>query len=815
MNVLGHDLDPSPGDVIGSYRILGTIGHGGMGSVYLAERADGELEQKVAIKLLRAGAHHPGWRDRFLRERQLLASLQHPCVVHVMDAGHMADGRPFLVMEHVEGVPIDRYAARIHVKDRLKLFVRVCEGVSYAHRQLIVHRDLKPSNILVDAIGQPKLLDFGIAKLLDESGEVTQLADQLLTPNYASPEQLRGEAQSTATDVYSLGAVLYKLLTGAAPREGVASAPNCEAPPPSRVNPEIPGDLDFVIAKALRPEAEDRYGSAEEFANDIRAVLDRRPVSARSGSGWYRARRYLKRHWLPAAAAAVMVTSLSAGLWVADRERRIAERRFTDVRQLANKLFDIESEIRKLSGGTKVSQFVVDTSLEYLRRLAVEAHGDAALTLELGTAYMRVARVQGVPTARNLGQMEQAEKNLRLAEGLVQSVLASQPRNRTAMLRSAQIAHDRMLLARYNGRYGEAFQLARSSAGWLDRFKPGARDKAELSGILNAYLNIADQFARSEHFEQALLLCRRATDLIHSSGRQDYLPDFLWITSDVHRGRGELDEALSELDEAVRLSDPGTSAETWRISNFAISLICKGELLGEQNAISLDRPAEAIASLERAFELGDGLAHRDPEDQAARSRVANAGIALGGILTSTKPARALAVYAHTLRHLAEVPNNSSFRRFEVSVLAGSSYALWMLGRRAEAKQRLDAAFERLRDLELYPEKPFELGSEVEVSLRALADHEAAAGNLARAVQIYEQLLEEARPAKSGPRTSLLDAVRESKLYRSAAAVEARAGMMQAAAALRKRDRELWLHWDSMLAGNRFVRRHLAPNPPGR
>src|SRR5579885_357096 len=121
-------LDLSPGDVIGSYRILGTIGHGGMGSVYLAERADGELEQKVAIKLLRAGAHHPGWRDRFLRERQLLASLQHPCVVHVMDAGHMADGRPFLVMEHVEGVPIDRYAARIHVKDRLKLFVRVCEG---------------------------------------------------------------------------------------------------------------------------------------------------------------------------------------------------------------------------------------------------------------------------------------------------------------------------------------------------------------------------------------------------------------------------------------------------------------------------------------------------------------------------------------------------------------------------------------------------------------------------------------------------------------------------------------------------------------
>jgi len=192
-------LEPSPGDIIGSYRIIRPIGHGGMGSVYLAERSDGEIEQNVAIKLLRADTHRPGWRGRFLKERQLLASLHHPSVVHVVDAGHTADGRPFLVMEHVDGVPIDRYAAGIEVRERLKLFVRVCEGVSYAHRQLIIHRDLKPSNILVDRAGQPKLLDFGIAKLLDETGEVTQLADQLLTPALNKCEGRRRARQRMCT----------------------------------------------------------------------------------------------------------------------------------------------------------------------------------------------------------------------------------------------------------------------------------------------------------------------------------------------------------------------------------------------------------------------------------------------------------------------------------------------------------------------------------------------------------------------------------------------------------------------------------------
>ena len=279
----------------GPYHLIRLIGSGGMGAVYLAERRGGEIEQHVAVKLLRADRHRHAWRERFLRERQLLASLQHPSIVHVIDAGHTEDERPYLVMEYVQGVKIDEFAKDIDVRARLRLFLRVCEGVAHAHRRLVIHRDLKPSNILVDASGQPKLLDFGIAKLLDDTGDLTQTLDRLLTPKYASPEQLAGAAQTTATDIYSLGAVLYKLLTGTAPREGHTATANSEILPPSRLNPDVPIDLDYIVAMALRTEPDDRYVSVDEFAADIRAALAWRPVRARSGNLWYRTRRYLRR----------------------------------------------------------------------------------------------------------------------------------------------------------------------------------------------------------------------------------------------------------------------------------------------------------------------------------------------------------------------------------------------------------------------------------------------------------------------------------------------------------------------------------------
>lgn len=284
------EAEPAPGDVIGGFRVISLIGRGGMGAVYLAERAGGEIRQRVALKVLRGDLRRAGWRERFLRERRLLATLQHASIVHLVDAGQSTDGRPYLAMEYVDGEPLHRHATRIGAPERLRVFLRVCEGVSHAHRRRIIHRDLKPSNILVDATGQPKLLDFGIAKLQDEFGDGTVTAEQWMTPTYASPEQLRGEAQTTATDVYSLGAVLHTLMIGSPPRRERR-----------RPRADVPRDLECVIAKALRPEPEARYRSVDELADDVRAVLERRPVAARRGDWRYRARAFMRigRLWRP------------------------------------------------------------------------------------------------------------------------------------------------------------------------------------------------------------------------------------------------------------------------------------------------------------------------------------------------------------------------------------------------------------------------------------------------------------------------------------------------------------------------------------
>ena len=317
------------GSRCGAYRLMRLLGRGGMGSVYLAERADGELHHSVAIKLLRFGADEFSFHDRFLRERQILASLNHPGIAKLLDVGRTNDGQPYLVMEYIDGKPIDVYAERVDLREKITLFLQVCEAVSYAHRNLIVHRDLKPSNILVDASGRPKLLDFGIAKILNAAQDQTQTRDRLLTPEYASPEQFRGDAQTAASDVYSLGAVLYKLLTGRSPHalssQADVESAICRTEPErvSRVNPAVPKDLDFVLGKALRKEPDERYASADAFADELRAFLEWRPIRARSGDMWYRSRKFVRRYRLLVAAVALTVIGLSIGLYVANRERGI------------------------------------------------------------------------------------------------------------------------------------------------------------------------------------------------------------------------------------------------------------------------------------------------------------------------------------------------------------------------------------------------------------------------------------------------------------------------------------------------------------
>ncbi|MBN9662501.1 MAG: serine/threonine protein kinase [Acidobacteria bacterium] len=797
----------------GPYRLLRPIGAGGMGVVYLAERADGELHQTVAVKLLRP-SHRRDWHGRFLRERQLLASLQHPSIVHVLDAGHTEDGRPYLVMEHVDGVPIDLYASEIEVEDRLRLFLQVCEGVSHAHRRLIIHRDLKPSNILVTPAGAPKLLDFGIARLVDETGEATQTIERLLTPSYASPEQFAGAAQTTATDVYSLGAVLYKLLTGSAPSKNLQNGDSTELAAASRINPEVPKDLDYVLRKAMRVEPEERYGSVDELASDIRAVLAWRPVQARSGDLWYRGRRFARRYWMTVAAVVLVGISLTTGVYVANRERAIAERRFQDVRQLAGKLLDVDVEVAQLAGGAKARQLIVDTALEYLRRVSVGVRMDPDLSLEVATAYMRVARVQGVGISANLGQTEKAQQSELKAQELIDAVLAAQPQNRLALLRSAQIAHDRMILAGDGGHDEEALKFARKSDEALKRYLEavnghGLPARLEAQQAIITGINVANRYRLAGELAQALALCRSTIEFAKATDWPSQTGATLMIVALIHRERGALEEALQAVRESVRILDPGEQEKRpGRLLTLALALVREGQILGEDDAISLGRTKEAEASLTRAFTIADGFARRDPKEHLSRHRAFYAEVRLAGIVRHSQPRRALEIYDDALKHLEGTKENAGWLRDQATTLAASVDPLLSLGEYAEARQRIDTVFAHLGALKQYPAKSIELGSEAMQGLEAKARYEARTGKPRRGAEIYKELLDGVLASKPKAEVSLPDAVELSNLYRDSARVHREAGQEEEAASLESRRLALWQSWDAKLPKNPFVLRQL-------
>ena len=324
---LGEAEAPPAGRLVGAYRLLAELGEGGMGTVHLAERADGQFEQRVAIKLLRHGLESREARRLFLQERQILARLEHPAIARLLDGGVTEQGVPYFVMELVEGRPVATYCEeeQLGIEARLRVFLEICDAAQYAHRNLVVHRDLKPSNVLVDPAGRVKLLDFGIAKLLAESDDTTPATRtlvQAMTPEYAAPEQVRGDVVTTATDVYALGVLLYELLTGARPyrvtgaTRGELERAILEQEPlrPSARASGLRGDLDGIVMKALQKEPERRYPSADALANDIRRHLQGLPVSARGDTVAYRARKFVRRHRVGVAVAALVVLSLMVGL---------------------------------------------------------------------------------------------------------------------------------------------------------------------------------------------------------------------------------------------------------------------------------------------------------------------------------------------------------------------------------------------------------------------------------------------------------------------------------------------------------------------
>ena len=475
MRLLGQDDTAAVGQRIGPYRVIREIGRGGMGTVYLARRDDDQYQQQVAIKLVKRGMDTDHVIRRFRNERQILAGLTHPNIAALLDGGTTADGLPYFVMEYVDGTPLDDYcdAHRLGVAERLALFRTVCGAVHYAHQHLVVHRDLKPSNILITAEGAPKLLDFGIAKVLDvdRASDLTELtlAGRPMTPEYASPEQARGETITVVSDVYSLGVLLYELLTGRRPYQftsplpqdltrviadthpdkpstAIARAPSHRDPAsaatadtpeaisqrrgvdPRRLKRQLQGDLDTLVLMAMRKEPHRRYASVEQLSDDIRRHLDRLPIRAQPDTFWYRAGKFVDRNRLGVATTALVLLLLIASVVTTTRAARRAERRFNDVRSLTNSLlFEFHDAIKDLPGATPARELVVRRALEYLDSLSQEAASDSSLQLELAGAYQRIGDVQGNHNFSNLGDTAGAMASYRKAAAIHEAVAAAHP----------------------------------------------------------------------------------------------------------------------------------------------------------------------------------------------------------------------------------------------------------------------------------------------------------------------------------------------------------------------------------------------------
>jgi serine/threonine protein kinase len=399
------------GRLLGPYRLLRVIGSGGMGAVFMAVRDDQQYHKIVAIKTLKFAASDSLVWNRFRVERQVLAGLEHPNIVRLLDGGASQDGVPFIVMDYIAGVPITDFCRQraLSIEALLELFRKVCDAVQYAHQKLIVHRDIKPGNILVTADGVPKLLDFRIAKLLDPEADGTQTmtGNLLMTPEYASPEQVRGEPATTATDVYALGAALFEILTGQRahsikrldPVELVRVVCESTVPAPSTIGGRrLRGDLDNIVLKAMHKEPARRYHSAAQLSEDLQRCLEQRPVLARPDSLLYRVDKYVRRNRLAVAALATVMLSLAGGAAAALHQASIAQARFLQVRKLANRLlFDFDDKIRSLPGSTKAREMLVATALEYLDNLSRDAQSDPELQWELAQAYKKVGDVQGSP----------------------------------------------------------------------------------------------------------------------------------------------------------------------------------------------------------------------------------------------------------------------------------------------------------------------------------------------------------------------------------------------------------------------------------
>ncbi|GJM23312.1 MAG: hypothetical protein DHS20C15_32270 [Planctomycetota bacterium] len=671
---------PSPLQHCGPWRLHEQLGSGGMGTVYRAERADGAFHMSAAVKLLHPSLLAEGYRKRFTVERDVLARLDHPNIARLLDGGTesvaadgqaaLEPGHPWLAMELVRGTPIDRHADEheLSLHARIDLFLKVCDAVEHAHGHLVVHRDIKPANVLVNAEGEPRLLDFGIAGLLSDAGQAAERTlegPRPLTPRYASPEQLRDEPITTASDTYSLGVLLYELLTGVAPHadRGTslvqrAAAVNEEPPlasetarrevegasPPEeraahrRADPvhlgkALRGDLDVILATALRVDIDSRYASVGALAADLRRYRAQLPIIARPHSAAYRSLRFVQRNRLLVGGVALLVAVLSTSLVLivqlyldegrargrAERAEARAVSRFDQIRSLAGELMHgLHDEISLLPGATRARATLVETSLRYLDALTQEAGNDQGLLAELSAGYLRMGDVQGRASRASLGDAEAAAASYAKHLELVERQLAQAPDD--AGLLEARV-HALQRLANVEQRQGSAeralerLQQAEQLVGELD-----ASQAADSPLLVTALIEKADVLRVLGRSAESLLVLERATqrarDLAQADPKnpQAFRPLLMVLIAS-----GELHELTGDLERAkICGADAVTLARTLSKSAPETPLGTRDQAQAERfygRILSVTgSEQEALAVLASAWESMEGLVLADPLD---------------------------------------------------------------------------------------------------------------------------------------------------------------------------------------------------------
>ncbi len=699
--------DAAPMRRVGSFELGRLLGSGGMGFVYEGRRVDGEVRQRVAVKFAQVSPSagekfRKSVHRRFARERQTLASLRHPYIAGLIDAGTTADGSLYAVIEQVDGEPIDSYCDRWlpDKTDRLRLVLKLCDAVQFAHRNLIVHSDIKPDNVLITADGIPKLIDFGVASDLSEDATLSTM--RAFTPGYASPEQCRGLPATVATDVYGLGALLYRLLTGAKPRELKTTALEEvirniweeDVVRPSAIRPELAGDLENILLKALHRDPHRRYGSVPEFADDLNRYLARRPVRASPDSAWYRASRFVRRHWIPLAATGMVIAVLAVVAAVAVRQRHDALQRARETRRLAERLlFEVHDEIGGVLGGTKAREKLGDIAVQYLEGLERDSRRDPELAWELLNAYSRLGQSRG-GAASSVGDTRSG------------SYFAAKTLALGAVVESANPATERLdaLFGVYEGLVSvfiEAGRTAepREAIDRMLRLAPQLHPIREAQA-LKQRARYAEQIGSSQEAAEAWA---RSLAVLRTVSRAPGKPadtDGQLVSTLVGFGRtqavtGDFGGAVASLQEAIQMSERRIESAPQLARNarqLYWSHIALGDVFGSPVRFSLGRPSEAAAQYRMAQRVAARLVQADPANDMARLDLSRAFNREGIVLAASQPARALASLEHSERLARETSSrNHSGLDLRFGYLTSSVDPLVRLGRLEQARTHLSEA----------------------------------------------------------------------------------------------------------------------------